>query len=88
MKVWQMKKILENFDDNLEIFIKGSNSGIGNITEVEGLDEDAYRFLGETFPCLIVSHEDKCKSDCGNCKIYCEWNDDNKYNKKPGEVEQ
>jgi hypothetical protein len=80
MKVWQMKKYLESFDDDLEIFVKVSNS-VGTISEVETIKIDQYGFFGTLLDCLLIGFESECESECDNCEIYCTSNDDLKYRK-------
>lgn len=81
MKVWQMKKYLESFDDELEMFAKVRN-GIGNISEIETIKIDEYSFFGKPIECLIVGFESECKSNCDNCEMYCNSNSKLKFRKQ------
>lgn len=55
MKVKRLKEILNNLDDDLEIFIRNSNNLCGNISELEQVEKTYYGFFGKDIPCLILN---------------------------------
>ncbi len=55
MKVKRLKEILNNLDDDLEIFIRNSNNLCGNISELEQVEKSYYSFFGKDIPCLILN---------------------------------
>jgi hypothetical protein len=55
MKVKRLKEILNNLDDNLEVFIRNSLNICGTIGELEQVEKSFYGFLGEDIPCLILN---------------------------------
>lgn len=55
MKVKRLKEILNNLDDDLEIFIRNSNNLCGNISELEQVEKSYYGFFGKDIPCLILN---------------------------------
>lgn len=55
MKVKRLKKILNNLDDNLEVFIRNSYNICGTIGELEQVEKSFYGFFGEDVPCLILN---------------------------------
>lgn len=55
MKVKRLKEILNNLDDDLEIFIRNSNNLCGNISELEQVEKNYYGFFGKDIPCLILN---------------------------------
>ena len=55
MKVKRLKKILNNLDDNLEVFIRNSYNIFGTIGELEQVEKSFYGFFGEDVPCLILN---------------------------------
>ena len=55
MKVKRLKELLNNLDDDLEIFIRNSNNIYGNISELEQVEKSYYGFFGSSIPCLILN---------------------------------
>lgn len=55
MKVKRLKEILNNLDDNLEVFIRNSLNICGTIGELEQVEKSFYGFFGEDIPCLILN---------------------------------
>lgn len=55
MKVKRLKEILNNLDDNLEVFIRNSLNFCGTIGELEQVEKSFYGFFGEDIPCLILN---------------------------------
>ena len=55
MKVKRLKEILNNLDDNLEIFIRNSVNVVGNIGELQQVEQSTYGSFGEDVPCLILN---------------------------------
>lgn len=76
MKVKRLKEILNNLDDDLEIFIRNSNNLCGNISELEQVEKSYYSFFGKDIPCLIlntpVSKELETTDDLENYIDYIE----------------
>ena len=55
MKVKRLKEILNNLDDNLEVFIRNSLNICGTIGELEQVEKSFYGFFGEDISCLILN---------------------------------
>lgn len=55
MKVKRLKEILNNLDDDLEIFIRNSHNICGTIGDLEQVEKSFYGFFGEDVPCLILN---------------------------------
>lgn len=55
MKAKRLKEILNNLDDNLEVFIRNSYNICGTIGELEQVEKSFYGFFGEDVPCLILN---------------------------------
>lgn len=55
MKAKRLKEILNNLDDNLEIFIRNSNNFCGNIGELEQIEKTFYGFFGRDIPCIVLN---------------------------------
>lgn len=55
MKVKRLKEILNNLDDDLEVFIRNSHNICGTIGELEQVEKSFYGFLGEDTACLILN---------------------------------
>lgn len=76
MKVKRLKEILNNLDDDLEIFIRNSNNLCGNISELEQVEKSYYGFFGKSISCLIlntlVSKELETTDDLENYIDYIE----------------
>ena len=57
MKVKRLKEILNELDDDLEIFIRNSVNACGNISELEQVEKSTYGFLGSSIDCIILNTE-------------------------------
>lgn len=55
MKVKRLKEILNNLDDDLEVFIRNSYNICGTIGELKQIEKSFYGFFGEEVPCLILN---------------------------------
>lgn len=55
MRVKRLKEILNNLDDDLEIFIRNSHNFCGNIADLEQVEKSTRGFFGESLPCLILN---------------------------------
>ena len=55
MKAKRFKEILENIDDDMEIFIRNSVNPLGNISSLDQAESSSYGFFGESIPCLILN---------------------------------
>lgn len=55
MKVKRLKEILNNLDDDLEVFIRNSYNICGTIGELEQVEKSFYGFFGGDVPCLILN---------------------------------
>ena len=55
MKVKRIKEILENIDDDLEIFVRNSVNPLGNINSLDQVESSTYGFFGVSIPCLILN---------------------------------
>lgn len=56
MKVKELKEILNNFSDELEIMTKKTEI-LGNIGCVNSVKQDTYGFLGVDVPCVLLTDE-------------------------------
>ena len=54
MKVKDLIKELQQYDENLEVFTNKEEL-VGNIGEVNKIQADEYAFFGKSFPCIILS---------------------------------
>jgi len=55
MTVKRLKEILNDVDDELEIFIRNSVNICGNIGELEQIEVSEYGFFGTLLPCIILN---------------------------------
>lgn len=55
MKAKRLKELLNNIDDNTEVFIRNSVNICGNIQELAQLEVSKYSTLGELEPCIILN---------------------------------
>ena len=53
LKVKDLKKALENMDDDLEVYIRHQHL-CGNITEAGECNKDTYGFFGKDIDCVII----------------------------------
>lgn len=55
MKVKRLKELLNNLDDDLEIFIRNSNNICGTIGELQQVEKTFYGFVGIDIPCIVLN---------------------------------
>lgn len=55
MKVKRLKELLNNLDDDLDIFIRNSHNICGTIGELEQVEKSFYGFFGSDIPCVILN---------------------------------
>lgn len=55
MKAKRLKEILENIDDEVEIFIRNSVNPLGNINSLDQVEFSNYGFFGKSVSCLILN---------------------------------
>lgn len=55
MKAKRLKELLNNIDDNTEIFIRNSVNICGNIQELAQIEVTKYSNMGELKPCIILN---------------------------------
>ena len=55
MTVKRLKEILNNLDDDLEIFIRNSHNICGNIADLEQVEKSTRGFFGASIDCLILN---------------------------------
>lgn len=55
MKCKRLKELLNNLDDDLEIFIRNSHNICGTIGELEQVEKSFYGFFGSDIPCVILN---------------------------------
>lgn len=55
MKVKRLKEILENMDDEFDVFIRNSINPLGNISKLSQIESSTYGSFGESIPCLILN---------------------------------
>lgn len=56
MKVKELKEILNNFPDNLEVMTKKTEI-FGNVGYVFSVKESTYGFFGADVPCVLLTDE-------------------------------
>ena len=55
MKVKRLKEILNELDDDLEIFIRNSVNICGNIADLYQVEKSTYGFMGDSIDCVILN---------------------------------
>lgn len=56
MKVKELKEILNNFPDELEIMTKKTEI-LGNVGYINNVKQDTYGFFGVDIPCVLLTDE-------------------------------
>ena len=56
MTVKQLKKVLDTFEDDIEIMTKKTEI-FGNIAYVNSVRKDSYTFFGVDVPCVLLTDE-------------------------------
>lgn len=56
MTVGELKKALNQYDDNLEVFTKKTDF-VGNIGCIYSVKKDTYGFFGEDLPCILLTDQ-------------------------------
>lgn len=75
MKVKRLKEILNNLDDDTEVFIRNSVNICGNISELDQVQKSTYGFFGSILPCVILNSSVNLQTEEdeeGNIKDYME----------------
>ena len=75
MKVKRLKEILNNLDDDTEVFIRNSVNICGNISELDQVQKSTYGFFGSILPCVILNSSVNLQmeeDEEGNIKDYIE----------------
>lgn len=54
LTVGELKKQLEQFPDDLEVFFRRVAPVCGNIESAYNVSKDTYAFFGQTIPCVII----------------------------------
>ena len=75
MKVKRLKEILNNLDDDTEVFIRNSVNICGNISELDQVQKSTYGFFGSILPCVILNSSVNLQTEEdeeGNIKDYIE----------------
>lgn len=55
MKVGRLKELLNNFDDDTEIFIRNSRNFCGNISDLDQVEKTTYGFFGTSIDCVVLN---------------------------------
>ena len=55
MKAKRLKEIMNDIDDELEVFVRNSVNICGNIGELEQIEVSEYGFFGTLLPCIILN---------------------------------
>lgn len=55
MKVKRLKEILNELDDDTEIFIRNSVNICGNIADLYQVEKSTYGFMGDSIDCIILN---------------------------------
>lgn len=56
MNVGELKKLLDKFDDDIEVLFKVRTS-IGTVAHITNGYHDTYAFFGKEIPCLLLDSE-------------------------------
>ena len=56
MTVGELKKALNQYDDNLEVFTKKTDF-VGNIGCIYSVKKDTYWFFWEDLPCILLTDQ-------------------------------
>lgn len=56
MTVGELKEVLKQYDDNLEVFTKKTEL-LGNIGYIFRVKQDTYGFFGEDLPCILLTDQ-------------------------------
>lgn len=55
MEVSRLKEIINDLDDNVEIFIRNTSNPLGNIDELVQVELSTYSSFGIITPCVILN---------------------------------
>ena len=80
MKVKQLREVIKDLPDDLEIFIKPVVNICGNIAELDEVIKTSYGFMGIDIPCLILDslgYPANRKQDENAVVLYTEKEEDN-----------
>lgn len=69
MKVKRLKEILNELDENLEVFIRNSVNPAGNIQELDQIEEYSYAFFSSDVECLILNTDSSKDIEIKNDEI-------------------
>lgn len=62
MTVKELRDILEEFDDDVEVMTKKTEI-LGNVAYVNSVKKDSYGLLGADIPCVLLTDEFKAESE-------------------------
>ena len=57
MNVKELRDILEDFDDDIEVMTKKTEFFFGNVGYVNSVRTDSYGFFGVSVPCVLLTDE-------------------------------
>lgn len=57
MKAKALKEMLQDVDDNMDVYIRNSYNPFGNIQELHEVEPSSMSFFGIETPCLILNTE-------------------------------
>lgn len=63
MKIKELKKWLNQFNGETEIFIKNSYNALGNISELNQIEKTTYGTWGEDVSCIILNSGHSLNTD-------------------------
>lgn len=55
MRAKELKELIKNVDDNIEVFVRNSVNICGNIQELAEVEIATYGFFGTSLPCVILN---------------------------------
>lgn len=56
MKVKELREVLKDFDDDIEVMTKKTET-FGNVGNIFSVRQDSYGFFGHDIPCLLLTDE-------------------------------
>jgi hypothetical protein len=57
MNVRELKKKLEKYPDDYEVFYNLRGIFLGNVGEIWAVKESTYGFFGESLPCILLEND-------------------------------
>lgn len=55
MNIAQLKEVIKDLPDDMEIYVRNSHNICGNISELAQVEKSSVTFFGKGFPCIILN---------------------------------